>query len=231
MLFDLHVHSAEGSPCATIKNEELVRAYKDKGFDGIVLTNHILRWYMNNYHKLSYEEYCKFNYDVYIDAKTQGDKIGLTVLYGQEIKLETTVNNDYLVYGLSYEQMIEYGDMMKWTPAMLKEASERDGFLVYQAHPFRNNMMIVSPCDLYGIEVFNGGQGFEHPWEDQRNDIANLWADKYKLHKIAGSDCHNTEHVGVAGVNFMSEIRDISDLLTALREDNYHLVEKAITAR
>ena len=231
MLFDLHVHSAEGSPCASIKNEELVKAYKEKGFDGFVLTNHMSRWSMECHYKLGYPDFCKMLHDVYLEAKEHGDKIGLTVLFGQELKLDCTGGNDYLLYGVTYEQLLDYGDMMPWTPEKLKDASEKDGFLYYQAHPFRDHMRIVNPIYLYGVEVFNGGQGFEHPWEDQRNDIANLWADKYKLHKIAGSDCHEITHVGVAGVRFMSEIKDNNDFLTALKEDNYYLVEKAITAR
>ncbi len=231
MLFDMHVHTAEGSPCASIKNEEMVVAYKEKGFDGVVITNHISRWYMVNHYSLCYEDYCKLNHEVYLDAKEKGEKVGLKVLYGQELSLDTTYHNDYLVYGLTLEQMLEYGDMMKWTPEKLKEASVSDGFVYYHAHPFRNGASVVSPDLLFGMELFNGSHDFERTWEDQRNDIANLWADKYKLHKIAGSDCHHIDRVGMAGVRFMSEINDINDLLSALREDNYYLVEKAITAR
>ena len=231
MLFDMHVHTAEGSPCGVIKNEEMVNAYKQKGFDGVVLTNHVARWYMEHCYNLGYADYCKHLYDVYLAAKEFGEKIGLTVLYGQELKLDCTGSNDYLVYGVTYEQMLEYGDMMAWTPEKLKEASDSDGFVFYQAHPFREHMKIVNPAYLYGIEVFNGALNFEYPSDDQRNDIANLWADKFKLHKIAGSDCHTCDKVGVAGVKFFTEIRDNNDLVTALREDNYYLVEKAFTTR
>lgn len=226
MLFDMHVHSAKGSPCASIKNEELVKAYKLRGFDGFVLTNHMSRWSMERHYKLGYPDFCKMLHDVYLEAKEHGDKIGLTVLFGQELKLDCTGGNDYLLYGVTYEQLLDYGDMMAWTPEKLKDASEKDGFLYYQAHPFREHMRVVSHELLYGVEVFNGSH------DDHFIDgIANLWADKYKLHKIAGSDCHEITHVGVAGVRFMSEIKDNNDLLAALKEDNYYLVEKAITSR
>lgn len=228
MLFDMHVHSAKGSPCASITSEEIATKYKEKRFDGIVLTNHLSKWSMVNHHKLDYPDFCKLIYESFLEVKEFGDKVGLTVLFGQELKLACTGSNDYLVYGVSYEQMLEYGDMMDWTPEKLKEASDSDGFVFYQAHPFRDHMKIVNPMYLYGLEVFNGGHDTKNPWEDQRNDIAKLWADKYGLRKIAGSYCHTVDKVGMAGVNFMLEIRNNDDLLSALRDNNYYLVEKAM---
>lgn len=223
MLFDLHVHSAEGSPCASIKNEELVRAYKEKGFDGFVLTNHFARWAMENRYNLSYKDFCKYFYEVYLDAKEHADKIGLKVLFGQELKIDCTGSNDYLVYGLSYEQMLEYDDIMTWTPQKLKEVSEKDGFVFYQAHPFRNHMKIVPTEYLYGVEAFNGCH------EDNFIDnIASMWAEKFGLRKIAGSDCHELGTVGRAGVKFLSEIRDNNDLVYALMNKNYYLVENVL---
>lgn len=223
MLFDMHVHSAEGSPCASIKNEELVRAYKEKGFDGFVLTNHISRWYMENSYRMTYPDYCKYIYEVYLDAKERADKIGLKVLFGQELKLDRTGSNDYLIYGITYEHLLDYEDMMTWTPAELYDISKKDGFVFYQAHPFRNYMNIVPHENLYGIEVFNGCH------DDKFIDnIAGLWADKYGLRKIAGSDCHTMDRVGMAGVKFMQEIKNNGDLLSALKDNNYYLVEKAM---
>ena len=223
MLFDMHVHSAEGSPCAVIKKEELVEKYKEKGFDGLVLTNHLSKWSMSSHHKLDYPDFCKLIYEVYLSTKELGDKIGLKVLFGQELKLECTGSNDYLVYGLSYEQLIDYGDMMMWTPERLREVSEKDGFVFYQAHPFRDHMKIVPPNNLYGVEVFNGCH------DDKFIDtMANLWADKYGLRKIAGSDCHVADRVGMAGVKFLQPIMNNDDLLSALKENNYYLVERAM---
>lgn len=70
------------------------------------------------------------------------------------------------------------------------------------------------------MEVFNGG-------DNQRNDIANVWADKYNLHKIAGSDCHDARAVGTAGVLFYNEISDNESLVAALQNDEYMLIERA----
>ena len=218
MLFDMHVHSAEGSPCAKITNRELVRAYKEKSYDGFVLTNHVSRGYMVNSYKLSYNDYCKYIYDVYLQAKQYGDEEGIKVMFGQEFSLDATISNDYLVYGLSYEQMIDYGDMMTWTPAKLKEVANKDGFLFYQAHPFRNGMFVKQPGIVDGIEVYNG-----HGNHDSRNDIANMWADKFGFRKLSGSDFHGVLTMEPGGVYFEDEINDSKDVAKALLANRYTL--------
>ena len=221
MLFDLHVHTKEGSPCAHAPARTLVNRYKEKGFDGIVITDHVSRWYMENCHKLSYEDYCKFNYEVYLEAKDEGDKIGLTVLHGCEYKLDSTFNNDYLVYGVTYEFLTENLDLFKVSLQQFKEHCEKHNVVLYQAHPFRDYAAVMSPNYLHGYEVVNGTHIAHHSF---RNEIASIWADKNKLHKIAGSDCHMEESVGLAGVKFKTEIKDNNDLVKALKEDNYYIV-------
>ena len=55
-----------------------------------------------------------------------------------------------------------------------------------------------------------------------------MWAEKFGLRKIAGSDCHELGTVGRAGVEFLSEIRDNNDLVYALMNKNYYLVENVL---
>lgn len=222
MLFDMHVHTSEVSPCAIMPAREVVNRYKEKGFDGIVITDHIARYYMECCHKASYEDYCKIHYETYLAAKDEGEKVGLTVLYGCELKLDSS-NNDYLMYGITPEFLIEFGDIMKFSLSELKQACDKNSVLHYQAHPFRDGAMSVSPSLLFGMEAVNGCHIHEYSF---RNDIAMLWTDKYNLHKIAGSDCHSADAVGLAGLDFLCEIKSNSDLLDALKEDNYYIVQK-----
>jgi hypothetical protein len=129
-------------------------------------------------------------------------------------------DNDYLVYGMPNEFLLENSDILTWKIEYLKQVCEENGFLFYQAHPFRNGISVVNPEFLFGMEVFNGG-------DNQRNDIANIWAEKFSLHKIAGSDCHDEGGLGMAGLNFYNEIKDNEGLLSALKNDEYMLVERA----
>ena len=40
--YETHMHTAEGSRCARAAAEEQVRFYKDRGYDGICITDHFL---------------------------------------------------------------------------------------------------------------------------------------------------------------------------------------------
>ncbi len=217
MLFDMHVHTHPASPCAHLDGKTIAEYYKKAGFDGIVITDHFIKSFMVNY-GLTYEECCNKHMQGYLEAKHRGDEIGLTVLYGCELRFQSSVN-DYLVYGMTNDFLLSNLDIFDWTPSHFKEVCEQNGFVFYQAHPFRNGITIINPDDLFGIEVFNGGY-------NQRNDIANIWAEKYNLHKISGSDCHSADQLGVAGVAFYNQINDEKQLVHALLNDEYMLVER-----
>ncbi len=223
MLFDLHVHTKEGSPCANLSAKDTVDLYKEKGFDGIVITDHLSRYYMERSHMIPYEDYCKLNYEAYLCAREEGDRIGLKVLYGCELKLDVTHSNDYLVYGAPTEYFRENTDIFSWSVKRLKDECAANGFLFYQAHPFRDYATVVQPDYLYGVETVNGSH---IEWCNIRNEIASLWATTYNLHRIAGSDCHSADGVGISGVRFYRDINDVSDLVSALSEDDYSIVER-----
>ena len=77
-------------------------------------------------------------------------------------------------------------------------------------------MTVVKPEYLFGIEAHNG-----HPRHDSRNDIAVQWAKKYNLHTIGGSDCHQIEDVGSAGIITDYPVKNITDLVHVLKNDLY----------
>ena len=180
MLFDMHVHSAEVSPCSTISAVDIVREYKNKGYDGIVLTDHFLKYYMEVSFKASFEEYCRLHHEGYLKAKEEGEKLGFAVLYGCELRLNSTGNSDYLLYGITHEFLAANPDIFTWKVNKLKEKADENGFFVYQAHPFRDVMVIANPANLTGMEVLNGKET-----DPLRSEFSELWADRYNLHIIA----------------------------------------------
>jgi len=80
-------------------------------------------------------------------------------------------------------------------------------------------MTVTDPKYLFGIEVRN-----THPGHDSRNDIALAWAEKHGLHKIAGSDCHRTEHAGTSAIVTDDQIHDMADLVECLKNDRYTII-------
>ena len=113
----------------------------------------------------------------------------------------------------------DYKKLFCMRPREFSALAAEQGFLFYQAHPFRNNMKITAPELLTGIEIKNG-----NPRHDSRNDIAKLWAEKFGMHMIAGSDCHRQEDVGVSGIVTEREVKDINDLISVLLSDDYVII-------
>lgn len=214
MKIDLHVHTSEASLCGQISGEDTARAYRDAGYDLVVLTNHMTSWYVGKpyrdkgiYSPKLFDE----AYEIFAEA---GEKCGLRTLKGMEYNVPGT--GDFLIYGDSRFITDRFPEIFDINVRTLGELCRENGALLYQAHPFRDDIRIVDPQLLFGIEVINGAK-----CHDSRNDIATAWAEKYGLHRVAGSDSHQLIQVGTAGVVTGMDIRTNDDLLEMLRTDNY----------
>ena len=210
-----HIHTTGFSYCGKLSAAEIVDLYSQSGYDAIVITNHFnsisKQWFLDNGGK----DYHKSYFDTIRQAAELGEKCGLLVLGGFELRFDENAN-DYLVYGLTEELCRNWNELCAMTPASFSEFAVRHGLLFYQAHPFRNQMTVVRPEYLFGIEVQN-----THPRHDSRNDIALAWAEKFGLHKICGSDCHRPEDVGTSAIITDHPVKEIGDLIHVLKNDLY----------
>jgi len=219
MKIDLHVHTSEVSFCGHMSGGEIAEAYKEKGYALIVITNHFNTYTANRLeNEKGVSDFFRYYYDMYLYAKEEGEKRGLTVLNGYEIRFDGA-DNDYLIYGMPDATAARYKELFKMSPQDFSAIANEEGFLFYQAHPFRNGMKIINPAYLFGIEIRNG-----NPRHDSRNDIAALWAEKFNMHAIAGSDCHQPEDAGVTGIITERQIKTEHDLLSMLRDGDYSIL-------
>lgn len=218
MKIDLHVHSSEISPCGKLTAKETVELYAEAGYGAIVLTNHFNRDVANHLSRRGRFDFDKAYHDGYLLAKEAGDACGLTVLCGYELRFDGS-SNDYLVFGMSREIAANWDAICRMGAGDFGRFAREEGMLFYQAHPFRNNMKVVDPRCLFGMEVKNG-----NPRHDSRNDIADEWAKKFGLHRIAGSDCHEITDVGVSGIETDEKVETMDDLVKVLREDRYTIL-------
>ena len=215
MKIELHIHTSGFSYCGKLSVEEIVELYSKAGYDAIVITNHFnsisRQWFENN----GGVDYLKSYFDTIRQGAELGRKHNLLVLGGFELRFNEN-SNDYLVYGMTEEMCQDHEKIFAMTPREFKAFADEKGILFYQAHPFRNGITVVAPECLFGIEVLN-----THPRHDSRNDIALAWAEKYGLHKIAGSDCHQKVDVGSSAVFTDYPVKDINDLVYVLKNDLY----------
>lgn len=218
MKIDLHVHTSEVSACGKLTVEEVLRLYREHGFDAVVITNHFNRWTADHWAQRGVTDFVKLYFDVVREGKALAPKYDMTVLAGCELRFDCN-DNDYLVYGVTEELLRDCETLFALDLAGFAPFAREHDLLIYQAHPFRDRMTVTDPAPLFGIEVKNGC-----PRHDSRNDIAEAWADRFHLRKIAGSDCHRAEDVGQTGIESMDPISTEADLVRMLKEGRYRIL-------
>ena len=215
MKIELHIHTCGFSHCGVLSTAQAVELYHRAGYDAIVITNHFStvsrQWFWEHGGK----DYLESHFAAVEEAAEYGRQCGLLVMGGLELRFNES-ENDYLVYGMSKEQCADHEKIFAMTPVEFGEFARRNGILFYQAHPFRNKMKIVPPEALFGIEVLN-----THPRHDSRNELAAMWAEKYSLHRIPGTDCHLADDVGSSALFTDFPVKNMDDLIHVLRNDLY----------
>ena len=213
---ELHCHSNDISECARVNTEEIIEKFTKGGYSTVVLSNHFSRGTMNFVGATSWDEWV----DKYVGGyeKLKNDAKGkLNILLGMELRFNENCN-DYLVFGITKEFLRKYPNMFEMNPESFHKIASENGCLFIQAHPFRNGMTVIYPGHLDGVEVFNG-----HFGHDSRNDIAEMWANKYNLIKTSGTDFHYTTSPANGGILTDTEITTMDELIEVLKSGNYIL--------
>lgn len=209
--WEMHAHTSTVSPCGQVSPEDLAEAYIGIGYTGVVVTDHLFDWILQQAGGCSWKEKVRWYMSGYRAVKAAaGDR--LKVLFGAELRFPGDVN-DYLVYGMTEEWLIAHPNIMTMNIKEFSELSRENGFLLIQAHPFRNDIRVVPPQLLDGIEVFNGNKR-----HDSRNIIARQWAERYHLPMVSGSDFHMMEDLGRGGIYTERDVETVTDLIAAVRE-------------
>ena len=226
---ELHCHTKEASACARITPEEVVEKYIEAGYTTLVITNHMCT---TSFSSEGYADYLKSTgtedtwqtkVDFYIrDYKkaVEAAKGRINVILGIELRFDKESINDYLVFGASEEWLRASEKIRDMKVKEFYPYAQETGVLIYHAHPFRNRMMVVKPDFLDGYEVYNGNLN-----KDNRNDLVEIWAEKYGKPGISGSDYHGTHHVIGAGILTESPITNSEELLEALKSRSYTLIK------
>lgn len=220
--YELHAHTSECDLVARLSGAQLVRAYAERGYSGMVITDHYFSiffdWFGKELEGATHRQIMDRWLRGFDSARNEGEKIGFTVLPGAEVRIDGTIN-DYLVYGLEVEDLYRL--------PLLNRMSSIDEVLdilpdytcVVHAHPFRNSMTVRDPSRFFGIEVHNGGT------EPFRNALAQIWAEHYGKAMTSGSDCHGPEAVAQGGITTDTPIYTPADLTNILRCGKYQLIK------
>lgn len=214
-LFDTHIHTKEASSCSRVPAADIVRRYKELGYDGLIITDHFSTSEFRQ-HGETYEEQLETYLSGYRAAKAFEDE-NFHVILGMELRFLEN-ENDYLVYGFDEEFVRNNNLTLFNNPEEFRPFAEENNLIIFQAHPFRIGMCVTNPEFLDGVEVYNG-----HGDHNSRNSVANKWADLHGLRKLSGSDFHGNLSLEPGGVYFEEYLTDSYQVADALRNGRYSL--------
>lgn len=219
-LYETHMHTSEGSKCATSTAAQQVRAYKERGYTGIIITDHFINGYCTCPRDLSWADKMQYVVKGHTAAKREGDRCGLDVFLGWEFSYRGA---DFLTYGLGLDFLIAHPNIDKMPPEEYSKTVRKNGGYIAQAHPYRMASYINNPAPydasiLDGIEVFNSSDPSENNKKTMR------FAKKHNLPIQAGTDSHSV-HVGFSsGIVLNKKAESIDDIITAIKGFNVEII-------
>lgn len=220
--YETHMHTAEGSLCASATGAEMAHAHKEKGYTGIFVTNHFLNGNTTVPRDLPWQERVELFCKGYENTLQEGEKIGLDVFFGFEYCYQCM---DFLVYNLDKQWLLAHEDIDIWEPRKAFAQMREDGGFIVHAHPFRDwgyvDHIQLFPKDIDGVEAINGAH------QDPRlNERAALYAKMYDLPVTAGSDSHHLSSLFGCGIETETPIREPLDYLRLMKAGEIRLLGK-----
>ncbi|MCL2398706.1 MAG: histidinol-phosphatase [Defluviitaleaceae bacterium] len=221
-LYETHVHTSESSRCGQNSAVAQVRAYKKRGYTGIIITDHFIHGYRKHLY-LPWKIKMKHVASGYEAAKKEGIKCGLDVFFGWEFTVD---GSDFLTYGLDLDFLFEHTHLAKLSLPEYSNLIRKSGGYIAQAHPYRDkagkgNKFPVNPEFLDGLEVYNA-------WDARNNKNANekafAFAQKHNLPIQAGSDSHGINIPIVSGIKLKKKADSILDIIEEVKAKKVELI-------
>jgi len=215
-LYETHLHTYGVSKCAISHGSDYIDGYIDKGYSGIIVTDHFFNANCALSRKLPWKEWVNRFCRGYEEAKEEGDRKGFDVFFGWEETFDGC--DDYLVYGLDKEWLLDHPEVRTWTRGEQYRAVREAGGCVIQAHPFRQRYyiprVVLSTGCVDAVEVVNGGH------EDVSFDaLANRYAEKIGKPVTAGTDIHSADdllYTNIFGVYSEKKLNSIADFVNMI---------------
>ncbi|MDR3161291.1 MAG: PHP domain-containing protein [Spirochaetaceae bacterium] len=215
-LYETHLHTRQASSCGISEGYEYIEKYRDRGYTGIIVTDHFFNGNTPINRNLPWRKWVNRFCQGYEDTREEGEKRGLDVFFGWE---ETFDGDDYLIYGLDKAWLLEHPESARWTRREQYETVGRYGGCVVHAHPFRQhyyiNRIYLNPAVVDAVEAANGGNH-----EQSYDALAMRYAENLALPVTAGSDIHDIdqfEEDTIFGVYLEERMNTIADYVAAIR--------------
>jgi histidinol phosphatase-like PHP family hydrolase len=206
---EAHLHTYPVSSCAKLTPVEQVRLFKEAGYDTIIVSDHFSPHHFKKLGEhLTFAEKVDKLCDAYLEAKAEGDRIGLTVLFSVELSFH---KNHYLLYGVTREMLKLREDIFDIDIDELYAHLKAHGVTIIQAHSHRAEKCVPHPHHVDGFEINCCLR------KDNYNERTMQVAKEYGLPLTIGSDCHRPEDVGVSATLSEEKITSVEQYLELMR--------------
>ena len=214
---ETHVHTLPVSSCSRKQPEEMVRLYKEAGYDTMFISDHLSPTHFKKLgDDLSFEQKADMLYDSYLKARKAGEELGINVLFSVELSL---CKNHWLLYGIDREFIKLRPDIFDMTLEEFHAHAKAHGVTIIQAHPYRDGHNVPHPEIADGFEVINSNPRHEN-YDDKILDLAK----EHGMLMSAGSDAHRDEDIAGAAMLSENEIKTVDDYLELLKSGKAKLM-------
>ena len=213
---ELHTHTAPASPCSSFSARTLAEALTRQGIHAAVLTNHFGPYHLGLYK--SKDEFLAEYLKAYHDLKREADALGLTAIFGIELRFHEN-KNDYLVLGIDENEISRVYDAVEGGLKHFRASFPEKEILILQAHPDRDGMTHADAALLNGAEVFN-----LYPGYNPHTAISAKWAKENALAiVVGGSDLHHPGGEGACLLRTKTLPESAEALIAILKSGDYAL--------
>lgn len=214
--YELHMHTSDTSRCGRSPAADMVAAYKQKGFTGVVVTDHLMNVQSHAEPETDWNRRVEKQLAGYYAALEAGEKLGLTVYCGWELTYQDNAE-DYLTLGLSPQFLYDHPWLERYDIEKYRDAVHAAGGILVRAHPYRRAWYIKKPyVEREGIsdaiEVFNGGNSSQ-----EENDMALAYAQKHNMPMTGGSDAHHVDETARGYIALEKKAESYAELCEAIR--------------
>ncbi len=212
-LYETHLHTSPVSRCARASVRETVEFYKSAEYAGIFITNHYVGEHREDETMPDYAARIQYLFSDYEEAVKIGEECGIAVFFGVEMYYKGA---DFLVYGLDKAWWLAHPENEQMEIRERLTFLADNGALIIHAHPFREDPWIdyirLFPRYVHGVEVYNANR------TPLANEMAALYAEKYSLLTLAGSDNHNAgKQKRFGGIQTDTPITDEQDFINRIK--------------
>ena len=220
--YEMHLHSADCSACGISMPEEYLEIAVQKGYSGMVFTNHFYGGNTSIDRHIPWQEFMSYYAESYYRTKQLAKAYDLDVLFGVEEGYGD--GKEVLIYGISPELFVNTPEFRKMTIVQISEFVRSNGGFIAHAHPFRVRDYIRNAHIEPDHTLFDAVEVYNRLNNSQENLNAEKYAKKYNMRMISGGDVHSINGFGKTSLAFTERATDEKKLCKMLFEGTYRIL-------